>query len=573
MVPKFIKSDLNFYLSENKDKIITIKKNKKDLKTYEKEILFKLYKISYERVEKETGREFTSIDSLLSQYSDIIYFVNRDNIFGGFLSNKIKGIGTSDFVANKISIILNDDKPFSKQYIFDILSKLLVSNYGYVLEASGAVSHILKSRYNIVPNKIDKVKLIYPEERLIDIKAETIYTRITPGGHHIKDKELFGKMCIQQYRTFAKVMVMNNKLLEGCDLDFDEIKYKSYLSTFDNLFNGEALLKFISPDFPPYTDIDSEAIVSNLVQDNKVLINDIPEENSFNINTNGFALINLYEEFSEIKEILDKIKLNINIDISNTIDEEKTRQQLRDMMAQLALEIVKKLDKRKEIFGDENFPDFNKAICLDAVPRDTNPENEKSKFRGINLVHCDIYPKAYIGDVLWSFRNTWYKKIGCVSNDIKIEELDKIENRDKWNDKIVGIYNFWISLTDGITDNGLALLDLSSIPDGSLIPYKAFRPASKLKDNVNFISSSLRYNESQRWYTKYNMKFGDCFIFDTKRSPHTGFSYLNGTNKQRKSVECRVLFMKSNSDSEICLAYKPDVVSLLPGDQVLIEKL
>ena len=572
IVPKFIKSNLNYYLTEDKDKIITIKKNKKDLTTYEKERIFILYKISYEKVEKETGRIILDIEQLLSSYTDIVYFVNRDDIFGGFLSNKIKGKRTSNIIANKISVILNDDKNFSKQYIFDILVKLLVSNYGYILEASGAVSHILKSRYNIKPNNIEKVKLIYEEERLVDIKNDTIYTRLTPSGHRIEEKELFGKMCTQDYRNFAKVMVMSDRLFDGCELDFDELKYKSYLSTFDNLFSEEAILKFLSPDFPPYSDMDSEAIVTNLVQDNKVIINDIPDENSFNIKTNGFALINLYEEFPEIKEILEKIKLGINIDITNTIDEEKNRKELRNSITELALTIVQNMEKRKQIFGDESFPDFDDAICLDAVPRDTNPNNEKSKFRGINLVHCDIYPKAYIGDVLWSFRNTWYKKIECVSDDIKEENLDKIENRDKWNDKIVGIYNFWISLTDGITDNGLAVLDTTSVPEGSLIPYKAFRPASRLKDNVNFISSSLTYTSNQRWYTKYNMKFGDCFIFDTKGSPHTGFKYSNGTNKQRKSVECRVLFMKSKSKSQVCSLYQPDSVSVLPGDEVIIDK-
>jgi len=553
----FIKVESNYYPS---NKILTIKKNVHSLTIEEKQEIFKLYKISYSNIEKETGREYKTVNELLNFYSDVVYFIKNGVFFGGFLSNKIKN-------ANKISVIVTNGTSYSKQYVYDILAKLLSANYGYILEASGAVAAILKNRYNITSNNVTIIEHLYPGK--ITRKDNNRYDRQT-RNHIVENKELFGKICDNNiHKSWADILTLDSNALDGCNLTFDEFNYQSYLSSFDNLFDGTATLKFLSDDFVPYTDLDSEAIISNLTRDQSIILYDIPDDNSFNTKNNGFALINLYD-IPEIAPILDEIKTQLNFNMNKFLHIENDRKTLRNIIGNLALKLVSNKESLKNIFGD-NIPEFTDAICVDAVPRDTNPSNNDAKFKGINLVHSDIYPHAYIGDVLWSFRNTWYQKIQCYTNDIEKQQLNNIENRYLWNDKIVGVYNFWISLTDGITDNGLAVLDTSSISVESLIPYKAFRPASKKKDNVNFISSSLTYSDTQKWYTKHNMKFGECFVFNTIGSPHSGFQYINGSMKHRKSVECRVVFLKKKYPSITCDIYQPETSSSLDGDFVRVQ--
>ena len=81
-----------------------------------------------------------------------------------------------------------------------------------------------------------------------------------------------------------------------------------------------------------------------------------------------------------------------------------------------------------------------------------------------------------------------------------------------------------------------------------MVPYKAFRTATRAIDNVNFISTSV----------KYNMKFGDCIIFNTIGSPHTGFNYDNGSNKNRKSIELRIMLLKN-------VTIKPNPIHVSPN--------
>jgi DNA polymerase III delta prime subunit len=92
----------------------------------------------------------------------------------------------------------------------------------------------------------------------------------------------------------------------------------------------------------------------------------------------------------------------------------------------------------------------------------------------------------------------------------------------------------------------------------------------KFSHNVNFISSSIKHDPSHTWYTKYNMKFGECFIFNTIGSPHTGFKYDNGSTKNRKSIELRIMLLKNVNPKEQAVA-EPNISSALPGDQVLLK--
>ena len=543
-----------------KEKILTFKKNMTELNKEESDRLFELYKLVYCDIEKKTGRVCENPNQIKNQYSDVVYFVKNNIIFGGLFSNKLK-------YANKISIILHDNTLYGKQYIFDILNKLL-NQYGYIIEASEAPEKILKIWYKLKPLDIDIIKFIFGENNIIDkSNDEPRYDRKTKNNV-IENKQLFGKLCKSTYsKSWSKVMVLNRNIFDGCDLLLDNIIYNTY-DIFENVFTGIATLTYISKNFTPYNNLNSEAVVSNQVENHKLKINNIPDNHTFNIEKNGFALVNLFEldTHNVMKSFLSDIK-NKMVDEKYILNDDKDRIQFRNSLVLFCTHLMK---EHKELFGNI-LPDYDTIVCIDAVPRDTNPSNETAKFTAINLVHSDIYPYGNMGDILWSFRNTWYGKIKETITDIEEEKLDKQENRNKWNSKVVGIYNFWISLTDGITDNGLALLDFNTESHNLLVPYKAFRPASKAEDNVNFISSSIKHDPSHKWYTKYNMKFGECFIFNTIGSPHTGFKYDNGSTKNRKSIELRIMLLKNVKAKTIPIV-APNITSVLSGDQVFVPQ-
>jgi cytidyltransferase-like protein len=536
-------------LDIKKEKILTFKKRTSELNKEESDSLFNLYKKTYAEIEKKTGRVYENLESIKQLYQDVIYFVKNDIIFGGFFSTKFR-------YANKISLILHDNTAYGKQYVYDILNKLL-NQYGYILEASLGAKHILKNYYNLKPLDIEVVKFVFGAENIEEknVSGDILYNRKTKN-HLIEDKQLFGKLCTKKYsKSWSTKMVLNKNIFNGCDLLLDNIIYNSY-DIFENIFTGIATLTYISNIFTPYNNLDSEAIVSNMVENHKVKINNIPDDNKFNIENNGFTLVNLFDLDKHnvmtcfLSELKNKMVANNNYILDDSSDRTKFRKSLEIFCSHL-------MKEHKELFGN-SLPDYDAIVCLDAVPRDTNSANSNSKFNAIKLVHSDLYPFNNIGDILWSFRNTWYGKISEVITDIEDEELNKETNRNKWNNKVVGIFNFWISLTNGITDNGLALLDFGLKSHNFLVPYKAFRTATRAIDNVNFISTSVKYDPSHKWYTKYNMKFGDCIIFNTIGSPHTGFNYDNGSNKNRKSIELRIMLLKN-------VTIKPNPIHVSPN--------
>ena len=66
------------------------------------------------------------------------------------------------------------------------------------------------------------------------------------------------------------------------------------------------------------------------------------------------------------------------------------------------------------------------------------------------------------------------------------------------------------------------------------------------------------------------MKFGECFIFNTVGSPHTGFKYDNGSTKNRKSIELRIMLLK-NVNTVDNSVINPNISSMI-GEQVIIKK-
>jgi hypothetical protein len=105
--------------------------------------------------------------------------------------------------ANKLSLLVHDSTPMGKQMLFDHLALLLVTK-GYILEASGAPSHILRTRYRIFP-MIDQSDIEFaldahakkyvirmnPTYRMAS--ADHVYERTT--GAYVNRECLFGRIC------------------------------------------------------------------------------------------------------------------------------------------------------------------------------------------------------------------------------------------------------------------------------------------------------------------------------------------------------------------------------------------
>lgn len=105
--------------------------------------------------------------------------------------------------ANKISLLVHDGSAIAKQLMFDQLAQLLVTK-GYVLEASGAPAHILKSRYRIFPmtdqqdiefalDASAKGYTIEMNPKFTLTNGEHVYTRRV--GAFANNENLFGRIC------------------------------------------------------------------------------------------------------------------------------------------------------------------------------------------------------------------------------------------------------------------------------------------------------------------------------------------------------------------------------------------
>jgi cytidyltransferase-like protein len=583
------------------NKIQTVLKFIYQLRDDEKENIFQLYKTSYKDVEKETGRVIENAEDLLKNYVDVSYFMLNDKIFGGIISSKRL---SSENQFNKLSVIIHDGSKFAIKYVYDVLAKLLVSG-GYFVEASGKVSDNLISKYNLKPLVFEKVKELFPNFDLEQV-TETDYKRnlkSNPGINIIK--RLFGSPCVKSS------MIHNSSLgdnpLEGCNyrLNLGSAKEASDGTTnnllfnlnqykiFENIFEMKANMKFLSKSFIPYSDLNSESFLSNDISDHIVNLTNIDDYKSYYMDINHFSFINLLNIYGEdefknyLKLIEEKIKINTQylLDDNPTEQEElkKPRIVIRDKLNNFIKKIRNDPSKKDlfiQMFGKEIYDNADEHVFVDVVPRDTNTNNASARFRAINLVHTDIYPNVDIGDTVWSFRNTWTDKLKCIDS-LKNFDFNNYQKREFWNENIIGIFNIWINLTDEITDNGFAVMNCKNLKKSDLIPYKAYRRGTTPAQNINFISSSVKYNENQQWCTKYKMEFGESLIFRTDLTPHTGFTYVNGSEKNRKSMECRIVFMKKNihpqqstklmntTETQTCQMDIPS--GLFDGDNVVVS--
>ena len=168
--------------------------------------LYKMYSETYTAAGEELW--FKSSQDMLRYPCTIIANVNGNGKLISFIMYQLWS------KVNKISLFGHDGTPEGKKNVMDRIAQQLVTP-GFVLEAAGAVSWVLRSRYNLAPttdrNKIKRIFNI-EDDSLLEVtpnynmndRAAFVYTRLskdlTSGQIYIMKESLFGISCDKDMR-------------------------------------------------------------------------------------------------------------------------------------------------------------------------------------------------------------------------------------------------------------------------------------------------------------------------------------------------------------------------------------
>lgn len=108
--------------------------------------------------------------------------------------------------------------------------------------------------------------------------------------------------------------------------------------------------------------------------------------------------------------------------------------------------------------------------------------------------------------------------------------------------------NVWAPVVDVVTSDPLAMMSAESLCDGQA-------KECKINSGCDLRSSVLRSQvvcraadaTSNTWFWKRKMTFGQAFVFDSRRTPHSSVPIGKGV---RRSVEVRVLILKPKDEFE-----------------------
>lgn len=158
--------------------------------------IFKLYYKTY--VQAGETLWFQTSEQLYNYSSkDKAYlFIENGEIISGMLLRKLP-------LAEKIYLIFHNGSQRSKKILLDELARMIVSE-GYIIEASGALSWVLRSRYKIMPQLdleyIMKALDIEAKGEMIDLNLNyNIYEKdnfsyIRYSGGYMMKETLFGRI-------------------------------------------------------------------------------------------------------------------------------------------------------------------------------------------------------------------------------------------------------------------------------------------------------------------------------------------------------------------------------------------
>lgn len=184
-------------------------------------------------------------------------------------------------------------------------------------------------------------------------------------------------------------------------------------------------------------------------------------------------------------------------------------------------------------WGQKQGLQFRHVVWIDTVYRNT----AGGKFGAVHFVHADFpainyssedYASTLKGHSDWKERVTM--KLGAMSTEM----YEKLH--------VSKIVNIWMPLDKKIVAEPLAIMDIHSLGD----PKESLRVYQDVRANggTKYYSVSVLPRVGQRWYIKDNMKRGEAIVFDSCQTPHTAVSLPDQGNKTRRSVECRVIFLK-----------------------------
>lgn len=173
--------------------------------------IFRLYYTTYTQARETIW--FNTVDELYEYPMDCAYYYvsNEEKLICGMLFRKLP-------MVNKISLLYHDGTEKAKKLLMDELARLLVSE-GYVIEASGAVSWILRSRYHLMPivdvayiataldieskGDIIQMNLDY------DINDKDSYVYVKQTGGYTLYESLFGRMYDKKPTNASGICIRN----------------------------------------------------------------------------------------------------------------------------------------------------------------------------------------------------------------------------------------------------------------------------------------------------------------------------------------------------------------------------
>lgn len=269
-----------------------------------------------------------------------------------------------------------------------------------------------------------------------------------------------------------------------------------------------------------------------------------PFQGNETLEHNGFELVNLRDELALAGITED------NFDPSN----KEQRFVLGSMMMDAA---QKRFDGRPVLHLADTSRLTDRNEYGEATVRDTGSNN---KHRGSHSIfHVDKYwpgiQSLYQNDTMedtvdhainyWRYWTDDWEKLDLAEESRKA--MLKATSYTASHNAFPSMVNIWISLTKGgITQHPLVLIDPLSIEDqiGSKSAATALTvPMTYRSHSVQDTITLIRDSASARFLWQPRMEFGQAFIFDTTRTPHSAVWVEGVENAQRRSAELRALVL------------------------------
>ena len=230
----------------------------------------------------------------------------------------------------------------------------------------------------------------------------------------------------------------------------------------------------------------------------------------------------------KLKECIGKFK---DIEVNSNV------KSYRECIRKQLNEYIKIYIKDFKSLGFQLGIDYDDIVIVDSVYRNTS-KNVVSNFKSVGAAHTDFDPFMTDYAFVYPFLDRWGSKLENTLGD-------KVYDNLYWKigKPIIKVCNIWISLSDPyIKNDHLCFCDLNTFDSSQIVPYIASRRETEEKRENNFIAQGIKFSSKNKWYTKQNMKMGEAYIFESFKTPHGSVHVDN--NFSRRSIECRVLFIK-----------------------------